>query len=294
MDVRKGDSPGTSETPLYFPRRLALVAPQGESIFEFLVTGQDRIGILKQMSATFAKHYVTLTSVDVDTIASGQFVLVTYADFRNADADAKQVQKELKALKSVKTVVFGRASDVLFEKYMFPITAGGSNRAIILPVTALIGYEKAVLQRGGKQGEHLLIATGRPVGKGVSNTLRSYMPWADSQALVRAAVDAMRAMGWGLCTFELSRIKEGTVSVVVKNPMFAGLTDTSVSWLLVGVISGILEDVLSFPNRLSGRPVTSKDRELAFELESTKSGMGSAPVQKTTTTDKRRRSASRK
>src|SRR5208283_1018905 len=243
MYVPKAASSSTRGSATYFPRRLALVTPQGESVFEFVVTGQDRVGILKEMCAVFAKHYVTLTSLDVDLVASDEFVNVSYADFRNADASAKQVQQEIAALKSVKKVVWGRATDVLFEKFMFPITAGGSSRAIILPVSALIGFEKAVLKRESKHGEEHLIATGRPVGLGVSNTLRSYLPWADSKALVGAAVDAMRAMGWGLCSFDLSRIRDGRVSVVVKNPMFDGLTDTSMSWLLVGVTSGLLEDV---------------------------------------------------
>ncbi len=267
MHVRKAASSSTHDAATYFPRRLALVAPQGESVFEFVVTGQDRVGILKEMCAIFAKHYVTLTSLDVDLVASGEFVNVSYADFRNADAPAKLVQKEIAALRSVRKVVYGRATDVLFEKFMFPITAGGSARAIILPVSALIGFEQAVLLSEGKQGERHLIEIGRPVGRGVANTLRSYLPWADSKPLVGAAVDAMRAMGWGLCSFDLSRVKDGRVSVVVKNPMFAGLTDASVSWLLVGVTSGLLEDVVPFPNKLLWSSVKSRASELSFVLE---------------------------
>ncbi|MDA4123425.1 MAG: ACT domain-containing protein [Thaumarchaeota archaeon] len=251
----------------YFPRRLALVAPQGELVHEFVVTGRDRIGILSEISTVFAKHFISLTSVDIDTIASGDFVLVTFADFRNSDAPAEQVLKEVTALKSVKSVLSGSASTALFERFMFPITAGGSNRAIILPASALMGYEKGVLEKGLAQGEEHLIATGRPVGKGVSGTLRSYMPWADGPALVLAATEAMRALGWGLCNFDLSMIKEGKVSVTVRNPLSAGLGVQSVSWLLIGVISGLLDDVIPFPNRLQGRPIVSKESDLSFDLE---------------------------
>jgi hypothetical protein len=130
-----------------------------------------------------------------------------------------------------------------------------------------MGYEKGVLEKGHAQGEEHLIATGRPVGKGVSSTLRSYMPWADGPALVSAATEAMRALGWGLCTFDLSEVKEGRVSVTVRNPLSAGLGVQSVSWLLIGVVSGILDDVIPFPNRLHGSPTVSKESDLSFELE---------------------------
>jgi predicted amino acid-binding ACT domain protein len=263
----------------YYPRRIALVAPQGESVFEFVVTGEDRPGMVHAISGVFGKHYVNLASVDSDTIASGDFVLVTYADFRKADASAGQVQKEIRSLQFVKSVVFGSATNVLFERYLFPITVGGSNRAIILPVGALIEYEKAVLQRAGAEvGAQHLIATGRPVGLGLASTLRSYMPWAAPDALVVAATDAMRALGWGLCTFDRSKIKEGTVSVTVQNPMFAGLAETSVSWLLVGVIGGILQDVLEFPNALDGDVSSIGNSELRFGLARSKEAKPAKPA----------------
>lgn len=268
MDVRKAATSDTRDSLAYIPRRIALIAPQGESVYEFAISGRDRIGMLKDMSAVFAKHYVTLTSVDVDTTATGEFVMVVYADFRNADVNAKQVEKMLGAVRSIKRVVMGRASDVLFERFMFPITAGGSNRAIILPASSLAGYEKAVIGKGGRQGEEHLLATGRPVGLGVASTIKSHMPWADSNALLDAAVDAMRAMGWGLCSFDLSKMKEGLVSVSIRNPMFSGLTEAPVSWLLIGVVSGALEDLAPFPNRLRGRPTASKE-SITFELEGT-------------------------
>jgi len=267
--VPKAIPSATVDATEYFPRRLALVTPQGESVFEFVVTGQDRIGILGEVCAIFAKHYVTLTSLDVDLVASGEFVMVSYADFRNSHASAKTVQREIRALRSVKKVVCGRASDILFEKFMFPITAGGSERAVILPVSYLFGYERAVLQRRGREGEQQLVAMGRLVGQGVSNTLRSYMPWEDPKVLVGAAADAMRAMGWGLCGFDLSRVKDGRISVVVENPMFVGLADTSASWLLVGVVSGLLEDVVPFPNRLLEGSLTSRTSGMSFVLEAT-------------------------
>lgn len=134
----------------------------------------------------------------------------------------------------------------------------------------MMGYEKAVLEKGHAEGEEHLIATGRPVGKGISSTLRSYMPWADGPALVVAATEAMRALGWGLCTFDLSKVKEGRVSVTVRNPLSVGLGVQSVSWLLIGVISGILDDVIPLPNKLYGRPTVSNESDLAFDLEMTK------------------------
>lgn len=259
-------SKSSGKAPVYFPRRLALVAPQGESVYEFVVSGSDRIGMLSDMARTFAKHYVNLTSVDLDSIASGEFVLIVFADFRNSDAKPEQVRKELSSLRSVKTVVFGRAVDILFERFMFPITAGGSNRAIILPVSALVGYESAVIEKAGEEGERHLLDTGRPVGLGLASTIRSYMPWDDAEALVAASVDAMRALGWGLCTLDLSDMQSGRVSVTVRNPIFSGIGYASPSWLLIGVISGLLEDLMAFPNQLVGRPAKSKDEVLTFQL----------------------------
>lgn len=250
----------------YYPRRIALVAPQGESVFEFVITGDDRPGTIHAISGIFSKHYVNLTSLDSDSIASGEFVLVIYADFRKADVTADQVHKEISELKFVNSSVFGKASSVLFERYLFPITAGGNNRAIILPALALVGYEKAVMERAGaKEGAEHLVATGRPVGLGLASTLRAYMPWTGSEKMVDAASDAMRALGWGLCSFDRS-VEKGAVHVTVKNPVFAGISETSVSWLLVGVISGILEDMLETPNAIEGPVSTTKDGGLKFKL----------------------------
>ena len=285
--MRRGGSRGKSGAPAYFPRRLALVVPQGEAVFEFVITGHDRVGMLKEVMTVFSKYYVTLTSLDVDLVASGDFVMVSYADFRNATATAKRIQNEISKIRSVKKVVQGRASDILFERFMYPITAGGSERAIILPVSAIINYEKAMLQRGGTEGELILIEAGKPVGRGVSNTLRAYMPWVSSAALVSAGVDAMRAMGWGLCDFDLSQVRKGRIIVRVKNPMFSGLGDTSVSWLLVGVVSGLLEDVVPFPNRVEVESVKSGNKQLSFTLLAT----GAAPTAIEKRVTKRRKSA---
>jgi hypothetical protein len=256
-----------SKERIQFPRRLAIVAPRGEQIYQFVMVSDDVQGCYVKILDVLSKHYVNLSSTfSYSDIPSGTFVTGAFGDFKEADRTAEQVKSEVSKLPFVRSIEVEKVGDNLFDKSLFPILIAGDIRAAVLPVDALLERERYMLQKEAGSAESIL-ETQRPVGANLAGTLRKFLPWTDSNRLLSATADALRSLGWGIFEFDLARRKEGRVKVNVRYPIFSEVIGMTESFSVIGIASGVLEGIYGTRFELKGSPSYSKEtKEYKFEL----------------------------
>jgi hypothetical protein len=243
-----------------------MVTPRGEKVYKFVVVAEDKQGYFLQILNIISGHYVNLSSsFTYSDISTGTFLTNVIGDLRKADKSAAEIKREIASLPFVKSVEVESAQDVLFDRMLFPLTIAGDLRAVVLPVDALQERERRMLANDG--GREAIIDTQRPAGVSLTATIRRYLPWVHTDALVEASVDALCALGWGYFEFDTTAVKQGKVGVSVKYPIFSELPGDNVSYSIVGIAAGVLEGIygLRFTPQ-SKVTYDAEEKEMSFEL----------------------------
>lgn len=254
--------------PPYFTRKINLVVPLGESVAHFLVVGRDEVGVLAKITGIMAAHRLNLLNGGTyDTLKKDEFLFNVFAEFSGADATPEDVSAELRALPFVSSVVVSLSEDAVYDRYMFPVVLFERNRAVILPADSIAIIENDLHRQIGKRGQNVLFEVGRSSGLSIAGVHRNMIPEADRDTLLKTACDDMRARGWGLVTFEVSRSSPFSANVTVREPIFAGFPAMKTSWWLMGLTSGFLEAIYGHRTVVSGRTsYDEKATELVFQL----------------------------
>jgi formyltetrahydrofolate hydrolase len=76
---------------LYYPRRIPVLSPQGENVYEFLIVVKDEIGILAKIASIFFRHRINLLSHYgyLFDPSSKKFVQTVFCDFGEADCTSE-------------------------------------------------------------------------------------------------------------------------------------------------------------------------------------------------------------
>ncbi len=254
---------------IQFPRRLAIVAPRGEKVYQFVMVSDDVQGCYVKILDILSKHYVNLSSTfSYSDIPSGTFVTGAFGDFKGADRTPEQVKAEISRLPFVKSIEVEAVGESLFDKSLFPILIAGDIRAAVLPVDALLERERYMLEKEGN-GKNAILETQVPVGANLSGTLRRFLPWTDSNRLLTATADSLRSLGWGIFEFDTAHLKDGKVKVSVRYPIFSEVPGMTNSYSIVGISAGVLEGVFGTPFEMRGESTYSAEtKEFKFELAS--------------------------
>lgn len=252
----------------YYPRRIGVVTPRSQSVYEFLVVGEDKPGTLAKTLSIFSEHYANFRDMSCYAdMTSGDFVLNLFVDVARADKNAEEFRRLVSTLPFVTSVTMQKTASTLFDAFLFPATFAGDMRAAMLPADAIVGRELEVLQKFGDRGKEFAIELGRPLGIQLAETLRRFFPWSDADAMIGSAVDGLRALGWGLYSFDLSGLDDGLIGVSIVDPIFSGVFGVGESWFTVGLTSGLIEGLFGSKCAVEGKPeYTQEGRDFRFGL----------------------------
>jgi predicted amino acid-binding ACT domain protein len=239
----------------YFPRKLNIVVPLGESVHELIVVGRDEIGALAKVTEVLARHNANMISVGTyDAGVSGEFLFSIFANLANADCTPEKLVSEIKGLAFVARVSISDTEDVVYDQHLFPLVLFGESRAVIVTAQSIVSMEQDLQKQIGKQGLQVLFEVGRSSGSNLSALHKAMLPEADRDALLRTAKDDMRARGWGIVDVEVAEKASSKTEVTVQEPIFAGIEGARESWWLMGLVSGFLEAIYGLRTVVSGKP----------------------------------------
>lgn len=239
----------------YYPRRIGVVTPRSESVYEFLIVGDDKPGSLVKTLAVFSDHYAVFRDMSCySEMTTGEFVLNIFVEVGRADKTAAELRNMIAKLPFVHSIELEKTASTLFDTFLFPATFIGDMRAAMLPAEAIVKREREVLKRMGDRGKLTAIDLAKPLGEQLADTLRQFYPWSDSDSLVGTAVNGLRALGWGLYSFNMSAARDGLIEISIVEPIFAGMPGAAGSWFTVGLTSGLIEGLFGSSCRVEGEP----------------------------------------
>jgi predicted amino acid-binding ACT domain protein len=252
----------------FFPRKINVVVPLGESVVHFLVVGKDEAGALAKIAGVLAAHGLNLLNAGTyETTKKDEFLFNFFADFAKADVTLEAISTELKALSFVSLVSASRSEEAVYDKHMFPVVLFEGNRAVLLLAESVVSIERDLQRQIGKQGQQVLFEVGRSSSLIISAVHRNMLPDADRETLLATACDDMRARGWGLTAFQAPKDPGEKMRVTVREPIFAGIGEAKESWWLMGLASGFFEAIYGHRTVVVGRPSYDADKRVfSFEL----------------------------
>jgi hypothetical protein len=224
----------------YFPRNLSVSYKPGYRVYEFLVVWQHDSGSLERILRIFSKHnikvLVTHSQVDEDT---DKVVGTYYCDLTKADKPVEALQREIKGLSFVQSADYVSTEQILFDKFLFPVTIWGRNRVLIMRLDPLLNIEKRLAQELGTAGSAIMFREGEGYAAETLNQYRAVLGAVTADVLMENVKDGLRATGWGI--FEFKTTKEGYDVTVTDAPLLDSTTQPS--RFLCGIIAGIVESV---------------------------------------------------
>ena len=252
----------------YFPRKLNVVVPLGESVHELIVVGRDEVGALAKVAELLARHKVNMISGGTyDADVNGQFLFSIFANLANADCTPEKLVSELKGLAFVTRVSISDTEDVVYDQHLFPLVLFGGSRAVVVTAHSIVSMEQDLQKQLGRQGLQVLFEVGRSSGSNLGALHKAMLPEADRDTFLRTAKDDMRARGWGIVDVEVAEKASAKTRVTVQEPIFAGIEGARESWWLMGLVSGFLEAIYGLRTVVSGRPkFDAAKRAFSFDL----------------------------
>lgn len=224
----------------YLPRNLSVSFRPGGRLYEFLVVWQWELGSMTRILDVFERHRAKVvmahSQLDEETDrAAGTF----YCDLGEADELPEGLRKEVTGLQSVKRVEYFGTENLLFDKFLFPVTIWGRNRVLIMRLSPLLNIEKRLAQELGSAGGAIMFREGEGYAAETLNQYRAVLGKVSTDKLLENVKDGLRATGWGL--FEFKHLKDGYEVIVRESVLLEGTTEPG--RFLCGIIAGIVESV---------------------------------------------------
>ncbi len=182
-----------SDEPAYFPRKINVVIPLGESVCQFIVIGKDEIGALARITEVMAKHGVNLVSGGTyDAGTTGEFLFNFFGELAECDVSAEALSSELRTLPFVSRVSVSQGDEAVYDRQMFPVVLFENNRAVILTADSMTFIERDLQKQIGKQGQQVLFEVGRSSALSIAALHKNMIPEADRETLLKTACDDVR------------------------------------------------------------------------------------------------------
>jgi hypothetical protein len=247
----------------YFPRNIGLFSWPGETVYEFLIVWTHEFHSLGTITDVFSKHkakiLMTHSELDGDT---NTVVGTCYCDLAQADQTAEGIRKEIKGLGFVRSADFVGTKESPVDKFYFPILIFGGLRVLIMRVDALANMEKRLGEELGSAGGAIIFREGESYAAETMRNFKMVMENPTSESLLQSVKDVLRATGWGLFEFKVS--KDDYLVTVDCAPQLEATTEPS--RFLCGIIAGIVESVFSIKVRVVESKLDPEEGSLFVRL----------------------------
>jgi hypothetical protein len=233
----------------YSPRLIGLAVPLGSArsgkVYEFLARGSDEVGTLSKLNGILNAHHLRLmTAGGYSVPEQGKFVWSGFADYSHSEFTAEETLREIKALSFVTHAEATKIDEVLFDRYLFPVTIFGKQRAIIFRAEPFVRVEQRLIAAFGTGGAAIMFDEGRHYALESFAQYLVMLPGASPEVILKNAVAGLRATGWGLFEVDVSRLLlDGVARISVREPPFAGVTAAHESFFTNGIACGALEGI---------------------------------------------------
>ena len=145
--------PGTLDS-IYFPRLIGVGPPLGSTktgkVYEFIATGRDEVGTLSKLNEVLNAHHLkTATAGGYAVHEPGKFIWSGFAGYSSSDFKVEETLREIRQLSFVTQAEASHVTDVLFDKYLFPVVILGGQRAIIVRAEPFMRVEQRLITASG-------------------------------------------------------------------------------------------------------------------------------------------------
>lgn len=256
----------------YYPRYIGLAPRQAKlatgRVFELLVTGRVVPEVASKLAGVMAEHHASLyPSGGYYVYEPGRFVWTTFADLGDSKTAIESVTAGLEGFDFVEQVECNVVGDVLFDRYLFPVLAGNGSRVVVFRLEPLLVVEQRLKEAFGTGGNSIMFEEGRNYALATLKEYEAMLPGYPPSEVLRNVVAGLRATGWGIFSFELSRLqREGTASVTIVEPPIAVKPEVHESSFTNGLVAGIVEGVSGRKVRVGASKYEPSIRTLALTL----------------------------
>lgn len=153
-----------------YPRNIGISVPRGEGIYEIVVVGKDRIGVLRDLAQIISAHEISLVETGMyQVFDQGEFVFAAYGDFRTAKHTPQELKSELKKQSFVVQAEVDLPASKTFDRHLFPVVISRGERVIVLRMGSFLKVEKRLENALGSGGATIMYEVGKGYGLEVVN-----------------------------------------------------------------------------------------------------------------------------
>ena len=249
----------------FFPRNIPLSKPSGQSVTEFLIVGRDDLESVSKVMSIFADRRINvLASYFESRDEAHNFILTFFAEVDDVESQIEILEKEISSLSFVKQVQSVKMKDRVYDQYLFPITATGSTRVIIMRADPLLNIEKQLFDRMGSAATSIMYEEGRAYARQTTAQMLTISPNMDRDELLENSLDGLRAFGWGIFRYR----KSGEVFEITATDLpFSDPRDAVRSRFVHGIVAGMIETMYGIRLRVASSNYDEADRKLSLRFE---------------------------
>jgi len=257
----------------YHPRLLGLAPPlesiRAGKVYEFLATGRDEVGTLSKLNGVLNSHHLKLTTAGGYSVPeTGSFVWSGFADYSQSEFTAEDTLREIRGLSFVTFAEASVIDEVVFDRYLFPVTMLGGQRAIIVRAEPFIRVEQRLIAAFGTGGATIMFDEGRHYALEAFAQYLMMLPGAAPEVILNNAIAGLRATGWGVFEVDVSRLLvDGIARVSVRDPPFSGVPAARESFFTSGIVCGALEGIFGAKAAVQSSTYDEKTRTLRLVLK---------------------------
>ena len=247
--------PGTIDYS-YVPRLIGVGPPldtiKSGKVYELIALGRDEVGTLSKLNGILNAHNLRTSTAGGYAIPEpGKFVWSGFADYSESGFNVEETLQEIRRLSFVTHAEASKITDVVFDRFLFPVTILGKQRVIVVRAEPFVGVEQRLIAAFGSGGASILFDEGRNYAIESFAQYEKMLPGATPDVLLRNAIAGLRATGWGLFEVDVSRlVLEGFARVSIRQPPFSTVPGLKESFFLNGLACGALEAIFHAKSRV--------------------------------------------
>lgn len=257
----------------YHPRLIGVGPPPGSTksgqVYEFIAMGRDEVGTLSKLNGVLNAHNLKIYSGGGYNLPEpGFFIWSGFADYSESKFKVDDTLKEIRRLGFVTHAEATRITDVVFDRYLFPVTMLGKQRIIMVRAEPFVRVEQRLMAAFGTGGAAILFDEGRNYSLEAFAQYLAMLPGASPELLLRNAIAGLRATGWGIFEVDVSKLlTQGTAKVAVREPPFSAIPGLRESFFINGLACGALEAIFGAKAGVESSSYDEKTRTLRLSLK---------------------------